>query len=99
MTQAQNTKYNARALEEHQRDHSLFMAYAPANDPRIALAVIVENAGWGAGAAAPIARRVFDYWLADQYPSEEDLAAVRVGRAAAPMGKPRVASEITLPAP
>ena len=99
VTQAQNTKYNARALEEHQRDHSLFMAYAPANDPRIAVAVIVENAGWGAGAAAPIARRVFDYWLADQYPSEEDLAAVRVGRAAAPMGKPRVASEITLPAP
>ena len=99
VTQAQNTKYNARALEEHQRDHSLFMAYAPANDPRIALAVIVENAGWGAGAAAPIARRVFDYWLADQYPSEEDLAAVRVGRAAAPMGKPRVASEVLLPAP
>ncbi len=99
VTQAQNTKYNARALEEHQRDHSLFMAYAPANDPRIAVAVIVENAGWGAGAAAPIARRVFDYWLADQYPSEEDLAAVRVGRAAAPMGKPRVASEVTLPAP
>ena len=99
VTQAQNTKYNARALEEHQRDHSLFMAYAPANDPRIAVAVIVENAGWGAGAAAPIARRVFDYWLADQYPSEEDLAAVRVGRAGAPMGKPRVASEITLPAP
>ena len=99
VTQAQNTKYNARALEEHQRDHSLFMAYAPANDPKIALAVIVENAGWGAGAAAPIARRVFDYWLADQYPSEEDLAAVRVGRAAAPMGKPRVASEVTLPAP
>ena len=99
VTQAQNTKYNARALEEHQRDHSLFMAYAPANDPRIAVAVIVENAGWGAGAAAPIARRVFDYWLADQYPSEEDLAAVRVGRAAAPMGKPRVASEVTLPMP
>ena len=99
VTQAQNTKDNARALEEHQRDHSLFMAYAPANDPRIAVAVIVENAGWGAGAAAPIARRVFDYWLADQYPSEEDLAAVRVGRAAAPMGKPRVASEITLPMP
>jgi penicillin-binding protein 2 len=99
VTQAQNTKYNARALEEHQRDHSLFMAYAPANEPRIALAVIVENAGWGAGAAAPIARRVFDYWLADQYPSEEDLAAVRIGRAGAPMGKPRVASEIKWPAP
>jgi len=98
VTQAQNTKYNARALEEHQRDHALFMAFAPVNDPKIALAVIVENAGWGAGAAAPIARRVFDYWLADQYPSEADMAAVRIGKAGAPMGKPRVASEVAWPA-
>ncbi|WP_431125699.1 penicillin-binding protein 2 [Variovorax paradoxus] len=98
VTQAQNTRYNARALEEHQRDHALFMAFAPVNDPKIALAVIVENAGWGAGAAAPIARRVFDYWLLDQYPSEADMAAIKVGKAAAPMGKPRVASEVAWPA-
>ena len=98
VTQAQNTKYNARALEEHQRDHALFMAFAPVNDPKIALAVIVENAGWGAGAAAPIARRVFDYWLLDQYPSEADMAAIKVGKAAAPMGKSRVASEVAWPA-
>ena len=99
VTQAQNTKYNARALEEHQRDHALFMGFAPASDPRIAVAVIVENAGWGAGAAAPIARRVMDYWLLDQYPSEEDMAAVRIGKASAPIGKPRAAADITLPAP
>ncbi|CAN7175142.1 penicillin-binding protein 2 [Variovorax paradoxus] len=98
VTQAQNTKYNARALEEHQRDHALFMAFAPVNDPKIALAVIVENAGWGAGAAAPIARRVFDYWLMDQYPSEADMAAIKVGKATAPIGKPRVASEVAWPA-
>jgi penicillin-binding protein 2 len=98
VTQAQNTKYNARALEEHQRDHALFMAFAPVNDPKIAVAVIVENAGWGAGAAAPIARRVFDYWLANQYPSEADMAAVKIGKAGAPMGKPRVASEVAWPA-
>ncbi|MFZ3119356.1 MAG: penicillin-binding protein 2 [Variovorax sp.] len=97
VTQAQNTKYNARALEEHQRDHALFMGFAPANDPKIAVAVIVENAGWGAGAAAPIARRVMDYWLMDQYPSEADMAAVRVGKATAPIGKPRVASEVAWP--
>jgi len=90
VTQAQNTKYNARALEEHQRDHALFMAFAPVNDPKIALAVIVENAGWGAGAAAPIARRVFDYWLADQYPSEADMAAVRIGKAGAPIDRKSV---------
>jgi len=98
VTQAQNTKYNAKALEEHQRDHALFMAFAPVNDPKIAVAVIVENAGWGAGAAAPIARRVFDYWLMNQYPSEADLAAIQTGKAAAPIGKPRVASEVAWPA-
>jgi penicillin-binding protein 2 len=97
VTQAQNTKYNARALEEHQRDHALFMGFAPANDPKIALAVIVENAGWGAGAAAPIARRVMDYWLMDQYPNEADMAAIRIGKATAPIGKPRTASEVAWP--
>ena len=96
-TQSQNTKYNARALEEHQRDHALFMAFAPANDPKIALALIVENAGWGAAAAAPIARRVLDYWLAGQYPSEQDMAAIRIGKATAPIGKPRLASEAAWP--
>lgn len=95
---AQNTKYNAKALEEHQRDHALFMAFAPANDPKIAVALVVENAGWGAGAAAPIARRVFDYWLLNQYPSEADMAAIQVGKATAPIGKPRVASEVAWPA-
>ncbi len=97
VTQAQNTKYNAKSLEEHQRDHALFMAFAPANDPKIAVAVVVENAGWGAGAAAPIARRVMDYWLMDQYPSEADMEAIKIGKAAAPMGKPRVASEVAWP--
>ncbi|MBS0340971.1 MAG: penicillin-binding protein 2 [Proteobacteria bacterium] len=96
---APNAKYNAKALEEHQRDHALFMAFAPVNDPKIAVAVIVENAGWGAGAAAPIARRIFDYWLLDQYPSEADMAAIRQGKATAPIGKPRVASEVAWPAP
>src|SRR5205085_4115366 len=95
---AQNTKYNARALEEHQRDHALYVAFAPAIEPKIALAVIVENAGWGAGAAAPIARRVFDYWLLDQYPSEADMAAIKTGKAGAPIGKPRPASEAAWPA-
>lgn len=97
VTQAQNTKYNARALEEHQRDHALFMAFAPANDPKIAVALVVENAGWGAGAAAPIVRRVFDYWLMNQYPSEADMAAIQLGKATAPIGKPRVASEVAWP--
>ena len=88
------SKYNSAKMEEHQRDHALYIAVAPAEDPKIALAVIVENAGWGAGAAAPIARRAFDYLLLGQYPSEEDMAAVQKGQAAAPIGKPRRAADI-----
>ncbi len=95
----QNVRYNARLLEEHQRDHSLFAAFAPAEEPQIALALIVENAGFGAASAAPIARRVFDYWLLGQYPSEEDMAAVRKSQASAPMGKPRRVEDIALTAP
>jgi penicillin-binding protein 2 len=56
-------KYRAHSVDERLRDHALFMAYAPANDPQIAVALIVENGGWGASVAAPIARKVFDYWL------------------------------------
>jgi penicillin-binding protein 2 len=96
MTQAQNTKYNARALDERQRDHALYMTFAPAQNPRIAVALIVENAGWGTGAAAPIARRVLDYWLMGQYPSEEDIAATRIGKSAAPIGVPRKVEDIAL---
>ncbi len=90
----QKDKYNAAKLAEHQRDHSLYIAYAPAENPKIALAVIVENAGFGAAAAAPIARRVFDYWLLDQYPSVEDMAAVRKGQASRPIGAPRSGQEM-----
>lgn len=93
----QKEKYNAARLSEFQRDHSLYMAYAPAENPTIALALIVENAGFGGVAAAPIARRVFDYWLLGQYPSEEDIVAVRAGQARVPIGQPRRANDIDLP--
>jgi len=90
-------KYNAATMEERRRDHSWYMAYAPVEEPQVALAVIVENAGFGSAAAAPIARRVFDYLLLDQVPSEADLALVKEGKAMAPVGKPRPASEWRLP--
>ena len=93
----QNEKYNAAKLAEHQRDHSLYTAFAPLEAPTIALAVIVENAGFGAEAAAPIARRVFDYWIAGLWPTDEDLAATQQGRSSAPIGKPRLAVEVPLP--
>ena len=75
----QNTKYNARLLEEHKRDHSLLPPSRPWK----------TQGGGGrdrgkrrlcAAAAAPIVRRVFDYWLLGQYPSEQDLAAVSRAR-------------------
>ena len=92
-----NERYNAARMEERQRDHSLYIAFAPADNPKIALAVIVENAGFGSTSAAPIARRAFDYWLLDQYPSEEDLELVRKGQAGAPVGTPRLATELPWP--
>ncbi|MDH4480807.1 MAG: penicillin-binding protein 2 [Rhodoferax sp.] len=94
-----NEKYNAARLEERQRDHSLYIAFAPVQDPQVALAVIVENAGFGAAAAAPIARRVFDYWLLKQYPSADDLAAVSKGQAAAPIGTSRKLADMPWPPP
>jgi len=93
----QNEKYNATKLEEHRRDHSLYTAFAPLEAPTIALAVIVENAGFGAAAAAPIARRVIDYALLGKYPSVEDVALTREGKTAAPVGVARAASGIPLP--
>ena len=57
--------YNARNLDKRLHDHALYMGFAPLENPTIALAVIVENGGWGSTVAAPIARKVFDYWLDD----------------------------------
>ncbi len=57
------SKYKASEVNERLRDHALFMAYAPVEHPKIAVALIVENGGWGATVAAPIARTIFDYWL------------------------------------
>ncbi|MVW70442.1 penicillin-binding protein 2 [Bordetella sp. 15P40C-2] len=56
-------KYRAAEIDERLRDHALFMGFAPVENPSIAVALLVENAGWGASVAAPIARTVFDYWL------------------------------------
>ena len=59
----QGDKYVESRVQERFRDHALFIAYAPADKPRIAVALIVENAGFGAKSAAPIARQVLDYYL------------------------------------
>ena len=61
----QEEKYDAEAIDEKLRDHSLFIAFAPVEEPVIAVAVIVENGGSGSAVAAPIARTIMDAWLVD----------------------------------
>ena len=95
----QGEKYVASRIDERLRDHALYMAFAPAEAPKIALALVVENAGFGGQNAAPIARRVFDYWLTGRYPSVEDIAAVQKGQALGPLGKARSVSDLAWPAP
>ena len=63
ITIGKNEKYNAAALAEHKRDHALYTAFAPVDNPKIVIALIVENAGFGASAAAPIARKAMDYFF------------------------------------
>ncbi len=65
----QGQKYDERRVAERHRDHALFVAFAPAESPRIALAVLVENGGHGGSTAAPIARAVFDYYLLGKRPA------------------------------
>jgi penicillin-binding protein 2 len=93
-----NEKYEASKVGERFRDHALFTAFAPAENPKIALALIVENAGFGAANSAPIARRVFDYWLQGLYPNFEDIAAVQKAQAPAPIGKPLNVVDMPWPA-
>ncbi|BAO81614.1 cell division protein FtsI/penicillin-binding protein 2 [Serpentinimonas raichei] len=91
---AQGQRYDAAQLEEYQRSHSLYIGFAPLEAPTVALAVIVENAGFGSVAAAPIARRVFDYLLLGLYPSEQDIAATQQGQSGPPIGVQRQAREV-----
>jgi penicillin-binding protein 2 len=65
-----NEKYNAKLIGERLRDNALFTAFAPADKPRIAIAVVVENAGFGAGVAAPIVRKALDFYLLGKRPKD-----------------------------
>jgi penicillin-binding protein 2 len=67
---SKSVKYDASKINERLRDHSLYIAFAPADKPKIALAIIVENAGFGAAAAAPIARQAMDYYLLGKKPND-----------------------------
>ena len=63
---AQDEEYNEEELEERLRDHALFVGFAPADAPSIVVALIIENGGSGGTTAAPVARKIFDYWLLDR---------------------------------
>jgi penicillin-binding protein 2 len=62
-------KYDEKRVAERHRDHALFISYAPADDPKIAIAVLVENGSHGSTTAAPIARQVFDYHILGKRPA------------------------------
>ena len=72
----QNEKYNASLVAERKRDHSLYIAFAPADKPRIAIAAVVENGGFGATAAAPIVKKALDYYLLGKKPQDKDRPPV-----------------------
>ena len=95
----QNEKYDARRVAERFRDHSLYMAFAPVDKPRIALALVVENGGFGAQAAAPIARRVFDYVLLGKLGPEPGREAAGAAQRSEPDPEMRDVPENTEPEP
>ena len=59
----QDEEYDVETVPERLRDHSLYIGFAPAKNPKVALAIIVENGGFGAKSAGPIARKIFDFIL------------------------------------
>lgn len=69
-------KYNAKMTPERLRDNALYIGFAPADKPRIAIAVVVENAGFGSGTAAPIVRKAFDYYLLGKRPTDKNQVKV-----------------------
>jgi penicillin-binding protein 2 len=93
---SKNEKYSEATVAEHLRDHALFIAFAPAENPQIALAVLVENAGFGARSAAPVARKVLDYYLLGK---RVDKPVEPVKRTDKPVELPSLLGEPDEPAP
>ena len=87
----QGEKYDASKINERYHDHAWFMAFAPAEQPRIAVVVLAENGGHGGSTAAPIARKVFDYYLLGKVPQPDALPVAKAMGAAS--GVPEVEEE------
>jgi penicillin-binding protein 2 len=75
----QGEKYDEEKVSEYNRDHAWFIAFAPADKPRIALVVLVENGGHGGSTAAPIARKVLDYYLLGKKPKPLQKVVEKAG--------------------
>ncbi|MEO8599292.1 MAG: penicillin-binding protein 2 [bacterium] len=90
-----NEKYNAKTRAERLLDHSLYTAFAPADKPRIAIAVIVENGGFGAAVAAPIVRKALDYYLLGKRPEDPSNPLTAGSKPVSPKLKPVLASAST----
>ncbi|WP_343585586.1 penicillin-binding protein 2 [Herbaspirillum sp.] len=67
---AKNQKYDSKKLSRIYHDNGLYIGFAPADAPRIAIAAVVENGGWGAGVAAPLVRKAMDYFMLGKRPNE-----------------------------
>ncbi|MEI2415276.1 penicillin-binding protein 2 [Orrella sp. JC864] len=89
-------QYRANEIDERLRDHALFMSFAPAEKPSIAIALIVENGGWGGSVAAPVARKVYDYWLS-RNPADPEQIRQAQGRPSEPAPAPAM-SDVPPPA-
>ncbi|MCB1985374.1 MAG: penicillin-binding protein 2 [Burkholderiales bacterium] len=74
----QNERYKEELVAERHRDHAMFVAYAPAENPTITLVVLVENGGSGGATAAPIARQVLDYFLLGKLPQSKEAEIVAI---------------------
>ncbi|WP_418805307.1 penicillin-binding transpeptidase domain-containing protein, partial [Parasutterella sp.] len=83
----QGETYNKNKIKERHRDHSLFIAFAPVDKPKIALAIMVENGGFGAAAAAPLARKILDYYLIEQ--NKDKSSTEEAGKEKSQQTKPR----------
>ncbi len=77
---AQDEKYDKSLIEKQLQDHALFAAFAPVEDPKIAIAVIVENGGSGSSVAAPIARKVIDAWVLDASKQRDSVAILKTDK-------------------
>jgi penicillin-binding protein 2 len=83
-----NISSDPRSLPYHLRHQALFVGYAPAEQPRIALAVVVEHGGYGGTTAAPIARRIFDAWLLGTVPEPIPVPGAPVAAETEPVAGP-----------